>query len=147
MTEGGATRETLTVTQLPAPTPSELRILRCLWNHGPSTVREVHKQINAGDSLSYTTTLKQMQIMHAKGLVDRDDSQRAHVFRPAIDEDETQRAMLGDFMSRVYEGSASRLVLQALGISSPASPEELDQINQLVQKLREQSGHFEHTGD
>ena len=128
------------MTDLPAPTPSELRILKCLWTHGPSTVREVHEHVSDGASLSYTTTLKQMQIMHAKGLVDRDDSQRAHVFNAVTDEDATQRAMLGDFMSRVYEGSASRLVLQALGISRPASPEELDQINQLIQKLREDSG-------
>jgi BlaI family transcriptional regulator, penicillinase repressor len=134
------------VTDLPAPTPSELRILKCLWTLGPSTVREVHEHVADGASLSYTTTLKQMQIMHAKGLVERDDSQRAHVFSAVSDEDATQRAMLGDFMSRVYEGSASRLVLQALGISSPASPDELDQINRLIQKLREDSGDSVHQG-
>ncbi len=89
--------------------------------------------------VSYTTTLKQMQIMHGKGLLERDDSERAHVFRPVIGQDETQRAMLGDFMGRVYEGSASRLVLQALGISKPASADELEQIDRLIQQLREES--------
>lgn len=125
--------------KLPAPTPSELKILQCLWRQGPATVRSVHKHINADSSLSYTTTLKQMQIMHGKGLVERDDSKRAHVFRAALGEAETQQAMLNDFMSRVYEGSASRLVMQALGTSRPASVSELEEIDRLVQKLRADS--------
>ncbi len=124
------------MSKLPAPTPSELKILQCLWHSGPATVRAVHEQLNADGSLSYTTTLKQMQIMHGKGLVKRDDSQRAHVFRAATGEAETQQAMLNDFMSRVYEGSASRLVMQALGISRPASASELEEIDRLVKKLR-----------
>ncbi len=127
------------MSKLPAPTPSELKILQCLWHHGPATVRSVHERINADGSLSYTTTLKQMQIMHGKGLVERDDSQRAHVFRAALGEAETQEAMLNDFMSRVYEGSASRLVMQALGISRPASVSELEEIDRLVKKLRADS--------
>lgn len=126
-------------TELPSPTPSELKILKFLWHHGPSTVREVHEGIDGSAGLSYTTTLKQMQIMHGKGLIIRDDSQRAHVFSPTIEEEPTQRAMLDDFMGRVYEGSASRLVLQALGISRPASAAELEEINRLVQRLRDQS--------
>ena len=125
---------------LPAPTPSELRILKCLWAHGPSTVREVHEQVDQDNTLSYTTILKQMQIMYAKGLVERDDSQRAHVFSATGEHDETQRMMLDDFMTRVYEGSASRLVLQALGISKPASSSELDEIDRLIQKLRNEPG-------
>lgn len=127
------------MTTLPAPTPSELRILKSLWSAGPSTVREVHERIASEQGLTYTTTLKQMQIMHAKGLVERDDSQRAHVFKPLIGEQETQQVMLDDFMSRVYEGSASRLVMQALGLSRPANPDELAEIDRLIQKLQKQS--------
>jgi len=127
------------LSSLPAPTPSELRILKSLWNDGPSTVREVHERVASDQGLSYTTTLKQMQIMHGKGLLERDDSQRAHVFRTVISEDETQRVMLDDFMSRVYEGSASRLVMQALGMSRAANPEELAEIDSLVRRLRERS--------
>ncbi|MEN1728568.1 MAG: BlaI/MecI/CopY family transcriptional regulator [Pseudomonadota bacterium] len=125
---------------LPAPTPSELRILKTLWNDGPSTVREVHERIASEQGLSYTTTLKQMQILHAKGLVERDDSQRAHVFKAVTAEDETQRVMLDDFMTRVYEGSASTLVMQALGLSRAASPEELAEIDGLIQRLRQSEG-------
>jgi len=124
---------------LPAPTPSELRILRSLWNDGPSTVRDVHERIASEQGLSYTTTLKQMQIMHGKGLLERDDSQRAHIFNAVIGEDETQRALLDDFMSRVYEGSASRLVIQALGMSHGANPDELAEINSLLRTLRKQA--------
>jgi BlaI family transcriptional regulator, penicillinase repressor len=127
------------VSDLPAPTPSELRILKVLWTHGPATVRAVHQIIASENDLSYTTTLKQMQIMHAKGLLARDDSQRAHVYSAVGNESDTQRMMLDDFMSRVYEGSASRLVLQALGISRPASAAELEEIETLIQKLRGQS--------
>ena len=122
----------------PAPTPSELRILKCLWAHGPSTVRDVHERIAGDSTLSYTTTLKQMQIMHGKGLVERDDSERAHIFSPVPEEEQTQRAMLTDFVDRVYEGSASRLVLQALGISQPANEEELAEIDKLVRRLRDE---------
>ncbi|MDZ7789121.1 MAG: BlaI/MecI/CopY family transcriptional regulator [Xanthomonadales bacterium] len=122
--------------QPPKPTPSELKILKHLWQQGPSTVRAVHDAIGVEAGHSYTTTLKQMQIMHGKGLVHRDDSQRAHVFQPTCGEEPTQRAMLDDFVDRVYEGSASQLVLQALGTSKPASSDELAEIERLIQRLR-----------
>lgn len=124
---------------LPQPTASELKILRVLWRQGASTVRDVHQQINRNEQLSYTTVLKQLQIMTSKGLVERDTEARAHVYKPVHSELQTQREMLGDFMSRVYDGSPSRLVMQALGMSRPASADELDEIDSLVRKLRRQS--------
>lgn len=125
---------------LPQPTASELKILRVLWQLGPSTVREVHEEISRAERLSYTTVLKQLQIMTGKGLVERDTEARAHIYSPVRSELQTQREMLGDFMSRVYDGSPSRLVMQALGMSRPASADELDEIDSLVRKLRRQSG-------
>ncbi|WP_376692817.1 BlaI/MecI/CopY family transcriptional regulator [Wenzhouxiangella sp. EGI_FJ10409] len=133
------------MSQPPKPTPSELKILKHLWQQGPSTVRAVHEAIGVDAGHSYTTTLKQMQIMHGKGLLRRDDSQRAHVFQPACGEESTQRAMLDDFMNRVYEGSASQLVLQALGTSKPASADELAEIERLVQRLRHETGGGDRT--
>ncbi len=127
------------MSQPPKPTPSELKILKYLWQQGSSTVRAVHEAIGVDAGHSYTTTLKQMQIMHGKGLLQRDDSQRAHVFRPTCGEEPTQRAMLDDFVDRVYEGSASQLVLQALGTSKPASSEELAEIERLIQRLRHET--------
>lgn len=125
--------------RLPRPTASELKILRVLWHDGPSTVRDVHARIARNEQLSYTTVLKQLQIMTAKGLVERDTESRAHIFKPVRSELQTQRELLGDFMSRVYDGSPSRLVMQALGMSRPASAEELDEIDSLVRELRRQS--------
>lgn len=122
--------------KLPQPTASELKILGVLWEHGPSTVREVHEQIQHTAQVSYTTVLKQLQIMAEKGLVARDTAQRAHVYRPVLSESQTQKALLGDFVNRVYDGSASRLVMQALGMSRPASKEELGKIEALIQQLK-----------
>ncbi|MEA5444476.1 BlaI/MecI/CopY family transcriptional regulator [Gammaproteobacteria bacterium AB-CW1] len=119
------------------PTRSELKILQYLWDHGPSTVRAVYEAIGASSGLSYTTILKQMQIMNDKGLVTRETSSRAHLYEAVTGRDETQQDMLDDFMTRVYQGSASRMVLQALGMSRPASEEELEEIENMVRELRQ----------
>jgi len=123
----------------PQPTSSELRILKVLWQEGPCTVRQVHDRICQSGRLSYTTVLKQLQIMTHKGLVDRDIKARAHVYNTTQSRHNTQRRMLGEFMARVYDGSPSKLVMQALGMSRPASAEELDEIDSLIRKLRDRS--------
>jgi predicted transcriptional regulator len=119
------------------PTAAELKILRALWRNGPSTVRTVYEDLDTSERLAYTTVLKQLQIMTDKGLVERDTRDRAHVYRPTHSQDQTERNMLGDFMSRVYDGCSSRLVVQALGMSEPASPAELEEIRMLVRTLRD----------
>lgn len=124
----------------PAPTRSELRLLQLLWADGPATVREIHEQVAREAELSYTTVLKQLQIMHEKGLVARETSHRAHRYRAVARRDETQRSMLSDFVQRVYHGSASELVVQALGLSKRASPEELEEIEQMIDTLRKRKG-------
>ncbi len=120
---------------LPAPTPAELRILQYLWEHGPSTVRAVHLGLYDPFDTAYTTVLKQMQIMHEKGLLHRDSSNRAHVYKPTRAREQVQKNLLKDFVSRVYQGSSARLVLQALGTSTPASADELDQIREFLDSL------------
>ncbi len=121
------------------PTKSELKLLQELWEQGPSTVRELHDSIANESGVSYTTTLKQLQIMHEKGLVQRETSSRAHRYFANVEREETCRGMLDDFMQRVYQGSASELVIQALGMSRPASPEELEEIEQLIENMRVKS--------
>ena len=107
-----------------------------LWELGPSTVRQVHEVIVARvGPTGYTTALKLLQIMHAKGLVLRDDSERAHVFRAAVSKERTQTRFLRDIVQRVFDGSPSQLVLQALGASPRATREELDEIRALLDKL------------
>jgi predicted transcriptional regulator len=120
---------------LPKPTESELAILNVLWERGPSTVRDVHEALYRGEGAGYTTALKLLQIMHAKGLVLRDDSERAHVYRAAVRKERTQTRFLRDIVQRVFDGSPSQLVLQALGASPRATREELDEIRALLDKL------------
>ena len=120
---------------LPKPTAAELGILNVLWERGPSTVRDVHDALFREEGAGYTTALKLLQIMHAKGLVARNDSERAHVFRPAISKERTQKRFLLDMVQRVFDGSPSQLVLQALGGRPRATREEVEEIRALLDKL------------
>lgn len=125
--------------KLPRPTEAELEILQVLWEHGACTVRDVHEILHRRDGTGYTTALKMLQIMHDKGLVARDESQRAHVYRAAVSKERTQKRFLSDMLRRVFDGSPSRLVLQALG-DHKASREELREIRALLNKLDKESG-------
>jgi predicted transcriptional regulator len=116
---------------LPRPTDSELAILRVLWRLGPCTVRQVHDEL---DAAGYTTTLKLLQIMADKGLVTRDEAQRAHVYTARVPREETQSQLIGDLLDRAFEGSASRLVMRALS-ARPASTEELAEIRKLLDTM------------
>ena len=120
---------------LPKPTAAELGILNVLGERGPSTVRDVHDALFREEGAGYTTALKLLQIMHAKGLVARNDSERAHVFRPAISKERTQKRFLLDMVQRVFDGSPSQLVLQALGGRPRATREEVEEIRALLDKL------------
>ena len=115
------------------PTDGELNILRVLWDRGPSTVREVAAAM--GRQAGYTTVLKLLQIMTEKKLVLRDESERTHVYRAAYSEDQTQQHLVSDLISRAFEGSAAKLVLQALN-TGKASPDELDAIRKLIDSHR-----------
>jgi len=118
----------------PRPTDAELAILRVLWSRGPSTVREVHEALSASQDSGYTTVLKQLQIMMDKGLVDRDDTQRAHVYTSRLGEQRTQRQLLGDLVDRAFGGSSVKLVLQALSGRHATAKERRD-IRALLDEL------------
>lgn len=115
------------------PTASELEILRVLWARGPSTVREVHEALSEKKELGYTTVLKLLQIMTAKGTVRRDEGQRAHVYQAGQPATETKRQLIGDVLQRVFEGSASELMMHALE-GRPTSKEELDELRRLLEE-------------
>ena len=115
------------------PTDAELAILRVLWGRGPSTVRQVAETMDR--AVGYTTVLKLLQIMTEKGLVVRDESERTHVYEAAYTEDQTQRQLVADLVERAFDGSAAKLVVQALA-SKKATPEELDEIRKLLNKPR-----------
>ena len=122
----------------PRPTDAELAILNVLWERGPSTVREVHDALSPTHESGYTTVLKLMQIMTDKGLVDRDESQRAHVYTSRLGEQRTQRQLLGDLIDRAFGGSPAKLVMQALS-ASKASAEDLSAIRTLLDRMEEEA--------
>jgi predicted transcriptional regulator len=118
------------------PTDAELAILRVLWTRGPSTVRQIAEVMaDAGREIGYTTVLKLLQIMTEKKLVVRDESARTHIYAPASTEDQTQRQMVTDLLDRVFDGSAAKLVMQALA-AKETTPEELAEIRELLKKPR-----------
>ncbi|MEW6736683.1 MAG: BlaI/MecI/CopY family transcriptional regulator [Acidobacteriota bacterium] len=119
---------------LPKPTDAELEILGVLWERGASTVREVHEVLNTRKLTGYTTILKLMQIMLEKGLVKRDESQRAHIYEAKFAREQTQRWLLTDLLNRVFDGSAVKLVMQALS-TKRALPEELVEIRKVLDEL------------
>jgi BlaI family transcriptional regulator, penicillinase repressor len=126
---------------LPRPTDAELDILRVLWERGPATVREVQEALDELERrrpAGYTTVLKQLQIMTEKGLVERDESGRAHVYRASLAREATETQLVGDLLDRAFGGSASRLVMRALA-STPASEEEIREIRRLLERAANDS--------
>jgi predicted transcriptional regulator len=115
----------------PKPTDGELAILQVLWRLGPSTVREIQGTMNAAKPTGYTTVLKLLQIMADKGLVDRDESAYAHVYKARGAEAQTQQTLVADLLARAFDGSAGRMVVQALA-AQKAGPEELAEIRRLL---------------
>jgi predicted transcriptional regulator len=120
------------------PTESELVILHVLWSAGPSTVRAVNERLNAEGArdkeIGYTTTLKLMQLMSAKGLVSRDTSSRTHVYTAALPREKVQKGLLRRFVDNTFGGSATKLVLRALG-DGKTSKAELAEIKRLIEEL------------
>jgi predicted transcriptional regulator len=115
----------------PRPTDSELDILRVLWQRGASTVREVYETLNEKRPTGYTTVLKLMQIMTEKELVRRNEEQRAHVYEARLPQEETQQLLVGDLLERAFDGSAKKLVMQALS-AQKASAEDLSEIREML---------------
>ena len=127
----------MSVTKYIKPTESELEILQVLWERETASVRDVHEELVKVKDVGYTTTLKLMQIMHEKGLVRRDDSFKTHIYQPAVSKEKTQKHLLGKMINTLFGGSSTELVIQALG-NHKASPEELNEIQQLLDNLKKQ---------
>lgn len=119
--------------QPPRPTDAELAILRVLWDRGPSTVRDILTVLDQTRPTGYTTVLKTLQIMTDKKLVRRDTSERTHVYQCRLTEEQTQQQLVGDLLTRAFDGSAAKLVMQALA-TQPATPEELEEIRRLLDR-------------
>jgi predicted transcriptional regulator len=113
------------------PTAAELQILQVLWERGPSTVRDVHQALKEEKALGYTTVLKLMQIMTAKGLLRRDEQQRAHVYEAEQPAEKTKRQLAADVLERVFDGSARELMLHALA-SQRSTRKEIEELRSLL---------------
>jgi predicted transcriptional regulator len=116
------------------PTEGELTILKVLWNHGPLTVREIQRILDAEKPTGYTTVLKLLQIMTDKELVSRDERVRPQVYRARYSQEHTQRQLLKDLVQRAFDGSTKALVLQALA-AKKSTPEELEAIEKLLDRM------------
>ncbi len=116
------------------PTKSELEILQILWQHGPSTVRFVMEELNKIRELNYTATLKLMQLMTDKGILQRDQSQMTHIYRALVKEQPTKEHLLGRFVDTVYQGATDKIMMQLLG-SKNASAEDIAAIQAILDKL------------
>lgn len=121
---------------LPKPTEGELELLRVLWEKGPATVRELHDEVNLQRAVGYTSVLKILQIMTEKGLVQREESGKAHIYSASASQEETQNQLLRDLSTRLFSGSAAQLAMHALAMD-PASAEELDEIRTLIEQKRQ----------
>lgn len=116
------------------PTEAELEILSLLWELKEASVRQIHERLAETKETGYTTTLKIMQIMHAKGMVIRDEENRTHIYRPATNQKDTQKSLLKNLMSTAFGGSSKVLVMQALGQDNP-SKDEIDEIRAFLDQL------------
>lgn len=119
------------------PTESELEILAILWKLKKASVRQIHDILSETKETGYTTTLKLMQIMHAKGLVERNEQSRSHIYSPIRTEKETQKSLLKGFLSTAFGGSSKKLVMQALGQDRP-SQEEINEIREFLDQIEKE---------
>ncbi|MEM8888482.1 MAG: BlaI/MecI/CopY family transcriptional regulator [Bacteroidota bacterium] len=123
---------------IPQPTNGELQILRILWKQGPSTVRQINEVLNQEREVGYTTTLKLMQIMHDKGQLSRTKSGKTHIYTALLTEQDTQKQLVDKLKDSLFQGSALKLVMQALGDKS-TSADELKQIRDYLDELSDES--------
>lgn len=123
--------------QLPRPTEAELELLNILWEKGPATVRELHQAIAVKRAIGYTSVLKLLQIMTDKGLVEREESGKAHIYRPVGTQQDTQSRLVRDISERVFAGSAAALAIHALS-TQPVSDQELEELRRLIEQKRKQ---------
>lgn len=122
--------------ELPKPTEVELELLQALWEKGEATVRELYEVISEQRPLGYTSVLKMLQIMTEKGLVERTEAGKAHIYRAAASQEETQSQLLRDLSERLFAGSAAQLAMHALAME-PASAEEIEEIRKIIRQKKE----------
>ena len=122
------------MTDLPKPTEKELEILQVLWNRDRATVREINDEISQDREVGYTTTLKLLQIMYDKGLVEREKSGKTHIYHASITENDAQQSLVRQLVDSAFKGSSMKLVMGALG-SRKSTQQERDAIREYLDRL------------
>ena len=120
---------------LPRPNEGELELLSFLWERGPSTVRDLHQEVSSKRALGYTSVLKLLQIMTEKGLVEREEAGKAHIYRAAAAQHVTQDQLVRDISERLFSGSAAQLAMHALAME-PVNDRELEELHNLIEQKR-----------
>lgn len=115
-------------------TDKELEILQVIWRKGATSVKEVHESLGGDAANGYTTILKLMQIMHEKGLLTRQKSGKLHLYEAVPTLEKTRQQMIDRMIQTVFQGSATQLVMSALG-NKKSSKEELQEIRKYLEKL------------
>jgi predicted transcriptional regulator len=123
----------------PTPTDAELEVLSILWRDGARTVREVHEEISRAKPVTYTTTLKQMQVMHQKGLLLRNERYRSHVYEPAQPPAQVQRQLTQTLLRQAFQGSARELLQSALA-GRRVDAAEIAEIRELLSRFEKKEG-------
>lgn len=118
----------------PLPTKTEMEVLQVLWQFGPSTVRFVHEKVNEQKNVQYTSTLKLMQVMTEKGMLERDETNMKHIYKPTLEEEKTKGFMLERFVDSMYNGSVSNMMMALLG-ADKTSKEDVEKVKALLKKL------------
>ena len=126
-----------------APTASELAILQVLWTNGPLSVGDVHKTLERDKPVVYTTILKTMQVMMERGMLDRTEEGRKHIYRAVIAQTDTQDKLLDSFLDKTFGGSAKKLVMRALGQHTPEA-DELEELKVYINSLENKKGNNNH---
>lgn len=116
------------------PTESEMEILQILWENGSSTVREVHEVLSETKDSGYTTTLKLMQIMTDKGLIERNDEAKSHIYSATVKKESIQKQVVSKMINSLFKGSSAKLVMHALG-NHKASEEEIMEIKKYLKAM------------
>lgn len=127
------------------PTESEMEILQVLWEQGPSTVREVHEILSKTKEAGYTTTLKLMQIMNEKGLLNRNDDSKSHIYTPAVKKESVQKQVVSKMINGLFKGSSAKLVMHALG-NHRASKEEISEIKKYLDEIENEGSAKKKSG-
>jgi len=123
------------------PTESELEILGILWENGASTVKSINDKLNEKKKVGYTTTLKIMQIMFNKKTLTREKSGRSHIYSAAVQKGDTQGMLLEKILETAFSGSASKLVMHAIG-RKKTTKKEIDEIRKYLKLVERESDGF-----